>query len=146
MVPKLAELNSIESESTLRKPLFLGQPITESKIAPLIKSLLDFFLPSFNESIPPTYSNQKARYEVRDLTQFWLGYQLTLFWLGGGQKRPQSNPGICAQTKMELGRIRLWGKNGAKQQKDWMTSLSLSSYDIISDFKFVTTTKYATYL
>ena len=73
------------------------------------------------------------------LTLFLLGYQLTLFWLRGGAKEPfpQSNSGICAQTTLGLGRIRLWGKNFSKQQREWMKPSPLSNYDVISDFDLV---------
>ena len=49
--------------------------------------------------------------------------------LAGGQQVPQFYSGICAQTTMELGMIRLWGKNFAKQQEEWITSSSLCNYD-----------------
>ena len=63
-----------------------------------------------------------------------------------GEEAPSSNSGICAQTTMELGRVRLWGENYAKQQKELVTSSPLSNYNVISYFDLVVTTKHATYL
>ena len=65
------------------------------------------------------------------LTLFLLGYQLTLFWLRGGQK--SLSPSLTLAT-LGLGRIRLWGKNFSKQQREWMKPSPLSNYDVISDF------------
>ena len=38
---KLSELNSVESEIALRKFLFLGSLITETKMAPVVRKLFD---------------------------------------------------------------------------------------------------------
>ena len=44
---KLSELNSVESEIALRKFLFLGRLITETKMAPVVRKLFDTMAKSF---------------------------------------------------------------------------------------------------
>ena len=44
---KLSELNSVESEIVLRKFLFLGRLITETKMAPVVRKLFDTMAKSF---------------------------------------------------------------------------------------------------
>ena len=44
---KLSELNSVESEITLRKFLFSGRLITETKVAPVVHKLFDTRAKSF---------------------------------------------------------------------------------------------------
>ena len=50
MLLKLSELNSVESEIALRKFLFLGRLITETKMAPVVRKLFDTRAESFYDT------------------------------------------------------------------------------------------------
>ena len=82
LILKLFGLNSIESEITLRKLLFLGRTITENKLTPTVRNLFHYKVESFfHESISslgilPCICEALRRYEVSDYFESWFYYSI----------------------------------------------------------------------
>ena len=72
-----ANLNSTESEIDLKKILFLGRLITETKMPPTVKGLFqcrvdDFFNSSLTSiGVPPSMCDALRKYDLFHFLQFW---------------------------------------------------------------------------
>ena len=75
---KTVGLNSVESEISLRKLLFLGRMITENKLTPTVRNLfhtelIAFFDESISSSgILPSICEALHRYELFDYFESWF--------------------------------------------------------------------------
>ena len=77
LLQKLSGLNSIESEITIKKYLFLGCQIKEPKMSPAVKNLLDSRTRSFSNSditslgVLPSIAEVLHKYELFDYFENW---------------------------------------------------------------------------
>ena len=77
LLHRLENLNSTESEIDLKKLLFLGRLITETKMPPAVKCLFqcrvdDFFYSSLTSiGVLPSMCDELREYELFHYLQFW---------------------------------------------------------------------------
>ena len=78
LILKLSGLNSIESETALRKLLFLGRMITENKLMPTVRNLFHYRVDSFFDErisslgILPSICEALHRDELFDYFESWF--------------------------------------------------------------------------
>ena len=77
LIQQLSGLNSVKSEIVIKKPLFLGHLIKQSKIFPVVKSLFESRTKSFlNSNIPslgvlPSIAEVLHKYDLFDYFENW---------------------------------------------------------------------------
>ena len=75
---KLSELNSVESEISLRKFLFLGRLIAETKMASVVRKLFDTRVKSFFDvsivslGVLPSLSDALTKYDLFSYFDQWV--------------------------------------------------------------------------